>query len=88
MSQANHNKPQSQQPQDQKDKLNSYAVYSGIVIQMVAIIAIGTFIGIKLDESYPNENNLFTLGLTLGSVIASIIYVIRRIIAASKDDNK
>ncbi len=55
---------------------------------MVAIIAIGTFIGIKLDESYPNENNLFTLGLTLGSVIASIIYVIRRIIAASKDDNK
>lgn len=55
---------------------------------MFAIIAVGTFIGVKLDENYPNEHNLYTLILTLGSVIMSIVYVIRRIIAASKDDNK
>ncbi|WP_299883750.1 AtpZ/AtpI family protein [uncultured Lacinutrix sp.] len=68
------------------NNLNSYAKYSGLVIQMIAIIAIGTFIGVKLDDKYPNENNLFTLVLTLLSVIISIYYVIRRIILVSKDD--
>jgi len=77
-----HNKPRK----GQNDKLNSYARFSGIAIQMFAIIAVGTFIGVKLDENYPNEYNLYTLMLTLSSVIASIIYVIRRIIAASKND--
>ena len=83
MSQPNHkHKP----PQDQKDKLNSYARFSGIAIQMFAIIGIGTFIGVKLDEKYPNKHNLYTVILSLASVIMSIVYVIRRIIAGSKDD--
>ena len=78
-----------QLPKNQKDpkrQLNSYAQFSGIVIQMIAIIGIGTFIGVKLDENFPNEYNLYTLILTLTSVIASIIYVIRRIIATSKKE--
>jgi hypothetical protein len=62
-----HNQPR----QDQKDKLNSYARFSGIAIQMFVIIGLGTFIGVSL---------------TLGSVVMSIIYVIRRIIVASKDN--
>ena len=70
----------------QKDQLNGYARFSGIVIQMVGIIALGIYIGVKLDEKYPNENNLYTLCFTLGFVIVSIVYVIRRIIAASKDN--
>jgi len=53
---------------------------------MVAIIAVGTFIGVKLDETYPNKNNLFTLIITLTSVVTSIYYVIRRVISVSKDD--
>jgi F0F1-type ATP synthase assembly protein I len=52
---------------------------------MIAIIGVGTFAGIKLDEAYPNEKNLCTLGLTLAGVILSIVYVIRRIIASSKE---
>lgn len=71
----------------QKEQLNTYARFSGIAIQMIAIIAVGTYIGVKLDEKYPNTNNLYTLGFTLGAVIASIVYVIRRIIATSKNDN-
>lgn len=82
MSQSNHNNKRK----EQKDKLNSYAHYSGLVIQMIAIIGVATFIGIKLDEAYPNEKNLYTLGLTLTGVILSIVYVIRRIIASSKND--
>ena len=73
------------QIKEQKERLNSYARFSGIAIQMVAIIAVGTYIGVKLDEKYPNKHNLYTLGFSLGAVIASIIYVIRRIIASSKE---
>ncbi|PTM06951.1 MAG: hypothetical protein DA407_11065 [Bacteroidetes bacterium] len=54
---------------------------------MFAIIGIGTFIGVKLDESYPNKHNLYTLILSLSSVILSIVYVIRRIIASSKENS-
>lgn len=84
MSQPNHSKRKP--PQNQKDKLNSYARFSGIAIQMFAIIGVGTFIGVKLDEKYPNKHNLYTLILSLSSVIMSIVYVIRRIIAGSKDN--
>lgn len=80
------NQDNQKQLKDQKDRLNSYARFSGLVIQMVAIICVGTYIGIKLDENYLNENNLYTLGFTLGFVILSIVFVIRRIIAASKDN--
>ena len=55
------NKPQK----DQKRPLNAYARYSGIAIQMFAIIAIGTYVGVKLDEHYPNKNNLFSVFHTL-----------------------
>jgi|TARA_B100000768_G_scaffold36431_1_gene35117 F0F1-type ATP synthase assembly protein I len=51
---------------------------------MAAIIAVGAFVGVTLDEKYPNENNLFTLSLTLLSLALSIYYVIKRIISASK----
>jgi hypothetical protein len=52
---------------------------------MFAIIGIGTFLGVKLDEKFPNEHNLYTIILSLTSVIFAIVFVIRRIIAASKD---
>ena len=81
MSLSNNNK----QVKDQKNRLNSYARLSGLVIQMIAISGVGTFAGIKLDEAYPNEKNLCTLGLTLAGVILSIVYVIRCIIASSKE---
>jgi len=53
---------------------------------MLAIIIVGTFVGIKLDEKFPNEHNLYTLALSLSSVIIAIVYVIRRIIADSKKE--
>lgn len=70
----------------QKKPLNNYARFSGIAIQMFAIIGIGTFIGVKIDEKYTNEHNLFTVFLSLTSVIVAIFIAIRRIIAASKED--
>jgi hypothetical protein len=66
--------------------LNAYARYSSIAIQMFAIIAVGTYLGVKLDEWYPNEHSAFTIILALGSVILSIVFVIRRIISNSKKE--
>jgi F0F1-type ATP synthase assembly protein I len=77
----------NKQYRDQKRRLNNYARFSGIAIQMFAIIGIGTYVGVKLDEKFPNKHNLFTVILSLLSVIMSIVFVIRRIIAASKDND-
>ncbi|MFY0628825.1 MAG: AtpZ/AtpI family protein [Flavobacteriaceae bacterium] len=72
----------------QKKQLKKYTRLSGIAIQMLVIIFGGTFVGVKLDEKYPNKHRLFTLALSLTSVIVSIIVVIRTIVATSKEKNK
>jgi len=77
------NQQKGKKPKKKEGQLNSYARLSGLGLQMLGIIAVGTYIGVKLDERYPNESDWFTLGLTLFSVIGAIVYVIRRIIAAS-----
>jgi F0F1-type ATP synthase assembly protein I len=69
-----------------KKPLNQYAKYSAILFQMIAIIAIGTYIGIKLDENYPNKHDSYTIiGATL-SVIISIYVVIKQVIKFSEDE--
>jgi len=76
----------NQDNQKPKKQLNAYAYYSSIAIQMFAIIGIGTFVGVKLDEKFPNQKNYFTIILSLTSVFFAIIFVIKRIIAASKKE--
>ena len=70
----------------EKRALNSYARYSSIAIQMFAIIGIGTFIGVKMDEKYPNEHQGYTITLSLLSVLLALFFVIRKIISNSKSD--
>jgi len=66
--------------------LKQLGILSAIGVQMAAIIAVGTFVGVTLDEKHPNDTNIFTLIGSLFSVILSIYFVIRRVISASKDD--
>ena len=61
---------------------------SGLAFQMAAIIALGTFLGISLDENFPNEKKIFSLILTLFSVFFSVFYAIKRIIWISKNKSK
>ena len=61
-------------------KLNNYARYSGLAFQMIAIILVGVFGGIKLDEIVKWEFPVFTLVLTLISVIASMYYAVKDLI--------
>ena len=53
---------------------------------MFAIIGIGSFVGVKLDEKFPNKHNLYTIILALTSVIMAIVFVIKQITSASKDE--
>ena len=60
-----------------KKALNNYAKYSSIAFQMLFIILLGVFGGFKLDEwlnlSYP----VFTVLLSIVSVILAIYYVVK-----------
>lgn len=71
----------SHQNQNQKknNPLNTYARFSGIAFQMIAIIGLGVYAGIKLDEKYPNKYRLFTLILSLSSIGIALYTVIRQV---------
>lgn len=62
-----------------KKLLNKYARFSGVGFQMAVTIFIGAYIGTKLDEKYPNENNIFTLVFTLIFVFAALYMVIKQV---------
>ncbi len=66
--------------------MNSYAKYSTIAIQMMAIIAGGTYAGIKLDE-YAGNDNLFTVILSLSSVIIAMYLAIKDVIKFTNKNN-
>ena len=73
----------------QKSPLNSsYAKFSGIAFQMFAIIAIGAFLGVKLDEYLDNNNNLFTIIFSLVAVLLAIYSVIRQIIKMGNEEKE
>jgi len=60
-----------------KDKLKNYAKYSGLGFQMLAIIFIGVFGGVKLDEYLKLEFPIFTVVLSLLSVVLAIYFAIK-----------
>ncbi len=63
-----------------KKSMNDYAKYSSIAFQMVFIILVGVYIGVKLDEWLTNGLPVFTLIFSLLSVSLAIYYVIKDLI--------
>ena len=59
--------------------MNSYAKYSGLAFQMIAIIGIFTFIGYKIDDSAGHTIKWVTAILSLVGVFISLFIVIRSI---------
>ena len=59
---------------DPRKNLNDYARYSGMAIQMLAIILAGVFAGLKLDR-WLNTKPVLTVVLSILSVILSIYFV-------------
>ena len=60
---------------DKKNQLKGYAKYSSIALQMLVIILLGVFGGIKLDEWLALKFPVFTVILSILSVILAIYYV-------------
>jgi len=60
-----------------KPSLDSYARYSGLAFQMLAIIGIGTFGGVKLDQWLKLGFPVFTIILALASVFAAIYSAVK-----------
>jgi len=54
---------------------------------MIAIIGLGVYAGIKLDEYYPNKYNLFKIIFSLTSIMMALYFVINKVTKFSKKDN-
>jgi hypothetical protein len=63
-----------------KNRFDDFIRYSSLAFEMMAIIALGTFLGFKIDQWLENEFKGFTLGLMILSVIGSVFYSIRNLL--------
>ena len=79
--QAKNKKDDSQH----RSGLNDYLKYAGIGFQMLAIIGIFAWAGVKLDKRAGNENQIYTAILSLAGVVIGIYTVLKDFI--HKDDN-
>ncbi|MEI6062637.1 MAG: AtpZ/AtpI family protein [Bacteroidota bacterium] len=74
----NRNKPNNPKPADEKrPPLESYARYSSLAFQMFAIIGLGVFGGVKLDQWLKIGFPVFTVVLSLLSVAAAIYTAVK-----------
>jgi F0F1-type ATP synthase assembly protein I len=64
---------------DPRKNLSVYARYSGMAIQMLAIILLGVFAGFKLDK-WLHTRPILTVILSIVSVALSIYFVTKDLI--------
>jgi F0F1-type ATP synthase assembly protein I len=74
--------------QKKKKSLDNYARYSSIAFQMLVIILIGVFGGIKLDEWLKLTIPVFTIVFSILAVSLSIYTVTRDLLKTRKGDKK
>lgn len=74
--------------QNPKSSINFYAKYSSIAFQMIAIILIGVFGGMKLDQLLKLQFPIFTVVLSLISVVLAMYYVVKDLIKPNKPKTK
>ncbi len=60
--------------------LNDFAKYSGLAFQMIAIILVTTWGGLKLDEVAGFKNPVFVIILSLLGVFAAIYFAVKEFI--------
>ena len=75
---------EEQQPLKKKSRkkagnkgINDYAKYSGMAFQMIGIILVTTWGGIKLDKLAAFETPVFTVILSLLGVFAAIYFAVK-----------
>jgi hypothetical protein len=76
--QSNQSKPKPER--EKRPPLESYARYSNLAFQMFAVIGIGIFGGVKLDQWLEIGFPVFTVLLSVLSVAASIYIAVKDLI--------
>jgi len=72
--------PPTPAPSDASDDArNSSALgkFSGIAVQMIAIIGLSTWAGVWLDGHFQTKTPWYTIGLTLTGIFGALYQVIR-----------
>ena len=64
---------------DEKKALGSYAKYTGVAFQMMAIIGASAFIGYKVDQYYDHKTQWVTALACVLGVCLSIYQTIRQL---------
>lgn len=78
---TNQNRPNEKK----KKPLHKAVKYTGIGFQMLGVIALGTFGGIKLDERRGGDFPIWTLVLSLLSVFIALYTTLREILKDTDD---
>ncbi len=66
-------------PDDSSTDRSALAKYSGIAVQMFAIIGLSTWAGVWLDGHFQSKTPWYTVGLTLGGIFLALYQVIRSV---------
>lgn len=74
-----------QKPSKKPKQLSSYVRFSGIAVQMGAIIGLGAWGGSSLDKKFNFDKPIFTIVLSLLGVAIALYIVIREVIKMGKD---
>ena len=70
-----------------KDQRNKYLQFVNIAFQMGIVIAAGVFLGIWLDEKFPNKYSAYTIGISLLGVFIALYQVYRSVKSMNDDDS-
>lgn len=67
------------QNKQNRSQLNSYIKYSGLAFQMIAVMGLAVWGGMKLDDAVGNKFPAFMIILSLLAFTASLIVTIRNL---------
>ncbi len=70
---------QSDGNNDTGKQANAYAKYTGVIFQMVAIIAVFAFIGYELDKKFKTQMPWITCLCCVAGVCLSIFQTVRQL---------
>ena len=70
-------KPQKSNQKKSQSQSNNYVRYSSLAFQMLGIILVGVFGGMKLDQLINWEFPVFTVVLSISSVFGAIFFAVK-----------
>jgi F0F1-type ATP synthase assembly protein I len=82
--------PKQQLPEEKKsfnDSLRQLSQYSSLGFQMLFVMLVGVLAGKQLDKYFPNERNWFTIAFSLFSVLASLIWIVYKLLNSQNNKN-